>query len=108
MDIEHRRDAGFDGTQELKKFGAAMASMCLANDRPCCDVEGREQRRRAMALVVVSAFLWNARGQRQQRLRTVECLDLALFVDTQRYRHQRLAYVQADDIAHVLDRSGRS
>src|SRR5690606_31264848 len=43
--------------------------------------EAREERRRSVTLVVVRAPLDLSRAHRQQRLRTIERLDLALFVD---------------------------
>src|SRR5471032_2020118 len=53
MHLQLRRDVGFDRTQELQELGAAMASMQLADDFSSSDIQGREKRRGAMALVVV-------------------------------------------------------
>jgi hypothetical protein len=89
--------------QELQELAAAMPSMQIADDGAGGDVQGGEQRGRAMALVVVSASLGNAWGQGQQGLRAVQRLDLALLVNAQHHGHQRRVQVQPDDVTHLLD-----
>ena len=56
-----------------------------------------------MALIVVGAPLGDARGQRQERLRAIQRLDLALLVDAQHQGLQRRVQVQPHDVAHLLD-----
>jgi len=51
----------------------------------------------------VGAPLDMARTQRQQWLRAVEGLDLALLVDAQHESALGRAEVEADDVAHLLD-----
>jgi hypothetical protein len=69
---------------------------------PGLHIERGEQRQRAMALVVVAAPFGLSGPHRQQRLRPVERLDLALLVDAQHYGAIRRIEVEPDDIAHLL------
>ena len=52
-----------------------------------------------MTLVVVCAALRHARQHRQARLCAIECLDLALFVDTEHQRAVRRRQIESDDVA---------
>ncbi len=68
--------------------------------------QGRKQRRRAVALVVVRHGAAAARLQRQTRLGSVEGLNLALLIHAQ---HQRLVgrvQVKADHIGELFDELG--
>lgn len=82
MDVQHRGHAGLDGSQELQELAAAVATMHLADDRPCGDVQGRKQRGGAMALVIMSAPLGDAGDRGKQRLCAIQRLDLALLIHT--------------------------
>src|SRR6476659_2252906 len=65
--------------------------------------EAREQRRGAVALVIVRAPFDLPWTHRQQRLRAIESLYLALLIDAD---HQRLVgriEIEPDDVAHLLD-----
>jgi len=53
MHVQLRRDVHFDRKQELQEPCAAMAPMQLADDLSGGDIQGREQRRSAMAFVIV-------------------------------------------------------
>src|SRR4051812_37229373 len=65
--------------------------------------EAREQRRGAMALVIVRAPFDLPRTHRQQRLRAIEGLDLALLVDADHQRLVRRIEIEPDNVAHLLD-----
>ncbi len=85
MDVEQVRHVGLDRAQELQDSlprcrGAAVPTMRIADDFAGRDVQRREQCRRSMTHVVVSASRGHARRQRQHRLCAVEGLDLTLFV----------------------------
>jgi hypothetical protein len=54
----------------------------------------------------VGAPLDLSRAHGKQRLRSVQRLDLALFVDAQNQRAFGRRQVQADNIAHLLDKQG--
>ena len=72
MHLQLRRDVGFDRTQELQELNAAMAPMQLADDFSGSYIQGREQRRGAMAFVIVRTALGYAGGQWQNRLSPVQ------------------------------------
>ena len=55
-----------------------------------------------MTLVVVCAALRHARQHRQDRLCAIECLDLALFVDTEHQRAVRRRQIEPDDVADLV------
>jgi hypothetical protein len=55
MDVEFARHRGLDLIQELAELDGAMATVALADNLAGGDVEGSEQRGRAMANVVVAA-----------------------------------------------------
>ena len=76
----------------------AVPLHALADDLAGGDVEGGEQRRGAVALVVVRHGAGAALLQRQPGLRAVERLDLALLVDAQHQRLVRRVEVEADDV----------
>ena len=77
MHVQLRRDVGFDRAQELQELSAAMAPVQLADDFSGGDIQGGEQRRSAMAFVIVRTALGYAGGQRQNWLSPVQCLNLA-------------------------------
>ena len=69
-------------------------------------VQRGEQRGRPVAGVVRGPALRLAGGHRQQGLRAVQGLHLALLVDRQDDGILRRAHVQADDVADLLDEVG--
>ena len=83
VDVQPLRDTPVDLLQEVEELPGPVAPVALADDAARGDIEGCEQRGRAVTLVVVCAALRHARQHRQDRLCAIECLDLALFVDTE-------------------------
>ena len=63
-----------------------MPLIAAVGDRAGGDLQGGEQGRGAVALVVVGSFLGQTRAHRQDRLGAVEGLNLALFIDTEHDR----------------------
>ena len=76
--------------------------VALADDAARGDVEGCEQRGRAVTLVVVCAALRHTRQHRQDRLCAVECLDLAFFIDTEHQRAAQRRQIEAYDVADLV------
>jgi len=101
MHFQLRRYVGFDRTQELQELSAAMAPVQFADDFSGGDIQGREQRRGAMAFVVVRTALGYAGSQRQYRLSPVQCLNLALLVHTQHHGLGRRIEIQTDDVTRL-------
>jgi len=75
-----------------------MALHALADDLAGGNIELGEQRRCAMALVVVGPGSGAALLHRQARLGAVERLDLALFVERKHQRPVRWVQIEANDI----------
>src|SRR5471030_2502316 len=101
MHLQLRRDVGFDRTQELQELNAAMAPMQLADDFSGSYIQGREQRRGAMAFVIVRTALGYAGGQRQNWLSPVQCLNMALLVHKQHNGLGRRIEIQTDDVTRL-------
>ena len=97
VELEIGRNVGLDVIQELPELSAAVAPVALSDDRPGGDVEGGEQRGRAIALVVMSASLDLAGPQRQQGLGAIEGLGTS-----RPHREPRRVHVQPDDVAHLV------
>ncbi len=102
--IELGRNVGVDGSQERKKLLAAMTSVKLTDHSTGGQVERRKQARGSMPRIVMRAAFRHAGGQRQDRLRSVERLDLALLVHTQHHRLGGRIEVEPDDVADFLDK----
>src|ERR1700756_3000539 len=103
MDVEIARDCGLDLVEELAELGGPMASIALADNLAGGDIEGGEQRRRSMALVIMAAPRRLARAHRQYRLAAVERLDLGLLVHTQHDGMRGRGDIEPDDVAYLGD-----
>src|SRR5262245_24833242 len=102
MDVEVQWHRVIDGVEKLAELHGAMAAMTPADHRAGLDVQCREERRRAMAQVVMGAAFGLARAHRQQWLRAIQRLDLRLLIGTQHEGAVRRIQVEPDDIAHLL------
>src|SRR5215468_9318981 len=102
MDVELLRDPSVDLFEEVQELGRPVAPVALADDEARGDIEGGEQRGRAVPHIVVRPAFGDARHHRQHRLFTVEGLDLALFVDAENQRPVGRREVETDDIAHLV------
>src|SRR6476620_10505721 len=76
--------------EEAEELGLAVPLIAAVGDRAGGDLQGGEQGRGAVALVVVGSFLGQTRAHRQDRLGAVEGLNLALFIDTE---HDRIGWL---------------
>jgi hypothetical protein len=110
MHVEVLFHAPVDALQEADELGRAMSRQALADHFAALHVERGEQRRRAVALVVVRHRRGAALLERQARLRAIQRLNLALFIvlkarlrrDAQHQRAVRRVHVEADDVRHLL------
>lgn len=102
VDVEVGGDVGLDMVEELAELGRAMLGIAASYDGSGGYVEGAEQRRGAVPLVVVGAALDLSGAHRQQGLAAVECLNLAFFVDAEDEGTVRRRHVEPDDVAHLL------
>ena len=84
-----REHAAFDLAQELQPLLVPMPRQALADHGTVQRIEGRKQRGRSVALVVMRERLRAAPLQRQPRLGAIERLALALLVAAQDRAHAR-------------------
>ena len=77
------RNFCLDGVEETDELLMAVTLHVAADDRAVEDIEGGEQRRRAMAFVIMRHRTGAALLHRQARLGAVERLDLALLINRQ-------------------------
>src|SRR5712692_8085822 len=103
MDICMARDVAVDVVEELAELDAAMAPMMFSDDLAALDVEGRKERGRAVAHVVVGAPLDLTGPHREYGLTAVQGLDLRLLVDTKHNCTVGRIQVEADDVPHLLN-----
>ena len=101
--VEIGRNGRIGGLEEAPELGGAMPSAAAAGHVTGGDIEGGEQGRRAMTLVVMAAPLGLADRERQERLGAIERLHLAFLVDAQNQGVIGRAHVEPDDIAHLVD-----
>src|SRR6266404_8739468 len=104
VDIEISRHILFNLVEELAELARAMARHAFCDDLADLDVERCEERRGPVALVVMRAPLDLAGAHRQQGLRAVKRLDLALLVHTEYQRTIRRIEVEPCDVTHLLDK----
>src|SRR5713226_5217158 len=97
MQFPPGRGLTVDLVEETDEFLMPMARHALADDGAVERVEGGEQRRRAVALVVVGHRPAAALLHRQSRLGAVERLDLRLLVDRQHQRVLGRTALEADE-----------
>ena len=81
VDFLSRRHLRLDGVEEANELLVPVALHIAADHGAVEDIEGREQCRRAVTLVVVGHRPGAALLHWQAGLGTVERLDLALFID---------------------------
>ena len=96
------RDMCFDGIEKANELLMAMALHVAADDRPVEHIQGSEQRGGAVALVIMGHGSGAALLHRQTRLRSVERLDLALFVHRQDDGMCRGIDIEADNVPELL------
>ena len=91
QDLAHERDE-LDGPAPIE-----AATDDVAGE----DIQGGEQVRSAVANVVMRALLGLPEGDRQQRGRPLQSLDLGLLVERQHHRTGRRVQVQTHDVGHL-------
>ena len=92
----------FHEIEERPDIRGAMAGQALVDNPAGGDVECREQRGGAVPLVVVRVPLGLAGAHGQQRLGSVQRLDLRLFTNSEHQRAVGRIEVQADDVADLF------
>jgi hypothetical protein len=91
-----------DLLEEPDELFSPVARLAFADDDAGLHVKCGEQRRRAVAFVIVGHGGGPALFHRQARLRAVERLDLAFLVNAQHHRLVRWVHVEANDVDDFL------
>ncbi len=99
-------NSSLHGVEETDELLMAMLVHAAPDHGSIEDVERCEQRRRAVALVIVRHRPALAGLDRQARLGAVEGLDLALFVDGDDDGVHGRLHVEADDVLDLLGEFG--
>jgi hypothetical protein len=102
MQIEVLLHASVDPPQEADELFRPVTRLAFADDETTLHIEGSEQRRGAMALVVVRHRGGPTFLQGQAGLCAIERLDLTFLVDAKHQRPIRRVHVEPDDIGHFL------
>ncbi len=103
VDVEVGWNVPLDLVEELAELPRAVARHAFSDDRSRPYIESGEQGGDAMTLIIMGSPLGLAWAHRQQRLRAVKRLDLALFIDAKHQSALRRIKVEADDVAHLLN-----
>src|ERR1022692_891536 len=101
VDRLSRRHLRLDGVEEADELLVPMALHIATDDGAVEDIEGREQCRRAMTLVVVGHRPGAALLHRQAGLSAIERLDLALLIDREDHGMGGRVDIEADDVAQL-------
>src|ERR1700674_1549797 len=80
-----------------------MVWPALADFRSSSDIQGCEQTRSAMALIVVSSTLGLPGQHGKDGLATAERLDLTFLIYAQHHRVMGWVHIQPDDVSHLVD-----
>src|SRR3984957_16771894 len=99
-------DLALDGVEETDELLMPMALHVAADYGSVEHVHRRKQRRRAIALVIMSHRSRPALLHRQARLGSVERLDLALLVDGKDNSVRRRIDIEPDHVAQLVNERG--
>ena len=102
MNIEIGRHTGVHALEKAQILLVAMAALADGQDLAGGDVQGGKEGRGAVAHVVVRDAFDVADAHRQQRLGSVQSLDLALLVDAEHHGLVRRVQIESDDVADLL------
>lgn len=103
MHVESFRDTGVHMAQKVEELLMTMTAFALTQDCSGDGVEGREQCGGAMLDIVVRDPFDVAEPQGQDRLATLQRLNLALLIHTHDQGLLRRVQIQPDDVLYLLD-----
>ena len=103
MDVQLARNGCFNLNEELLELYRSMSRVALSEDFAGCGVERSKQVSRSMANVVVGLSFGLAQTHRQDRLSTLERLNLRFLVNAQHDRVVRRVHIQANNVAYLFD-----
>ena len=102
FDVEVLRHVGIDLVQKGEEVSRGVGLFDVGDHGARRDVQRREQVAGAVALIVMCCPRRRARQHRESRCRSVERLDLGLFVDGKDHRSDRGVQIEPDDVTDLL------
>src|SRR6266481_5636012 len=102
MNLSALRLTGDNLAQKVDKLGAGMPRGGLSHDVAGASVQRCIQGERTMTKIFKAMPFGSARGERQNRVKSVQRLDSALLIDTEDRRVYRGLKVQANDVGRLL------
>ncbi len=90
--------------QETQEIRARVSLGTFSDDPSRSDFERRVEARKPIALIVVRLASRKIRAQRQQRLGSLERLDLRLLIDAEHDGMGRRMEIEADHVSDLLFR----
>ena len=103
VNLETAGEIGVDIVEKPQEFLMPVPAIATAYGDPAGYIQGRKQRCHSMPLVIMRLARRYAWRERQNRLSTVQRLDLTLFVYTQHDRAIRWIHIQPNDVPYLLD-----
>ena len=88
--------------EKLHELGAGVTVSCLSQDLAGGRVQGRIERKSAVAKVFESVTFGPSGRERQDGIETIKGLNSALFIDTENSRMGRRLQVETDDSSRLL------
>src|SRR5262245_20730973 len=104
MDVELSRYIGVDMLEKAQEHLMTMSGSALGQDLTVCNIKGRKQCRGAMSDRAVGDALDITQPKWQNRLRTLERLNLARYVDAEHDRMIRRIEIEPDNVLHLVDK----
>src|SRR5580704_17269120 len=104
MNVQLRRDAVVEAAQKREKLLMPVPRFAFGENGPGGDDQRSKQSRRSVADVIMGNALHIAEPHRQDRLSSIQRLNLALFVHTELQRVIGWDEIKPHDIAHLLDK----
>src|SRR5262249_18286014 len=102
VNLSALRLAGDNLAEKVDKLGAGMPSGGLSDDVIGASVQRCIQGERAMTKIFKAMPFGSARGERQDRIESVECLNSALLIDKEHCSFDRRLKIQANDVGRLL------
>lgn len=103
MHVQSVGDCCLDAVQEFAELDRAVPEVEIVYHASALHLQRREQRGGAVPYIVMRAPLGLPRTHRQQRLGTVQRLNLSLLVHAQHQSFVRRVQIQTDDIPHLFN-----
>src|SRR5207249_60835 len=104
MDVEVLRDFLVDLFQEREKLLVTVLGPAPSNDCAIGNIQSSKECCGPMSNVIMGNSFNIAQSHRQQGLRTIQGLNLGLFVNTQHHGFVRRTQIQTDNVADFLDK----